>query len=122
MLLTMVCLCIVLSASPSRAAVPKEVAGTIIRLRVNDLRFARGLPKEERGFVATLVLDSVPDMTLGLRPSEDGDLDQTQQAMLSLLQAAFENDWRVTIRWTTRVRYTKPRPPYANIVSVSVKR
>jgi hypothetical protein len=47
-------------------------------------------------------------MVLGLPPTKEGELTVIQQAMLRLLQDAFLNKWKVTIRWESPLKTSAP--------------
>ena len=84
-------------------AEPHTTSGTIQSISINDYRNQKGLDNTEKRYVVTIQLDSATNKVFGLVPNLDGELVGTQYAMFHLLQEAFLNKLKVTIRWESMV-------------------
>lgn len=80
-------------------AEPHSTTGIIQSISINDHRNYKGLDSTEKPYVVTIQLDSATNKVFGLVPDKDGELVGNQYAMFHLLQEAFINKWKVTIRW-----------------------
>lgn len=80
-------------------AEPHTTTGTIQSISINDHRNLKGMDSTEKPYIVTIQLDSATNKVFGLLPSNDGELVGTQYAIFHLLQDAFFNKWKVTIRW-----------------------
>ena len=89
-------------------------SGKIISITLNDLGNPTGLEGADKRYAVAVSLDSEPDRLMGLSTTSAGQLTEIQKAMIELLEAAFKNDWKVSIRWESTVK------SHAPILSVTV--
>jgi hypothetical protein len=86
---------VVALSGPAKADELLSASGKLTMLRVHDVGTAYGPPADQIDVEVVFLLDSQPGRAFGFQLRNDGN-QAARQGMLSLLTAAFANNWTVT--------------------------